>query len=217
MRGTMGRLAARKGRARLPKITVLDSEDRWSHTAEDEFLWWPRIQWIDPGTVSGVAVIWFDPVAVFAGQTMAKCVLAYAEQFLSGPENGPNGQINRYLRMRKALSGHPGLAVGIESFTIRQFNQDYEFLAPVRIRAGIESRMSMMNPQPVLHAQNPNDALNTYTNDRLTALRMYTPGPDHVNDAKRHALLWIRRLRSAGREAFISAHGDEQGWWEAEQ
>ena len=201
----------------MPKITVLDSEDRWSHTAEDEFLWWPRIQWIDPGTVSGVAVVWFDPVAVFSGQTMAKCVLAYAEQFLSGPENGPNGQINRYLRMRKALSGHPGLAVGIESFTIRQFNQDYEFLAPVRIRAGIESRMSMMNPQPVLHAQNPNDALNTYTNDRLTALRMYTPGPDHVNDAKRHALLWIRRLRSAGREAFISAHGEEQGWWETEQ
>lgn len=203
----------RRGRPGLPKIQVLDTEDRWQ-TTEDEHLWWPRIQWIDPGGVSGVAVIWFDPKAVFSELTMAKCVLAYAEMFLSGPEDGPNGQVNRYLRMRKALSGHPGLASGIESFTIRQFNQDWEFLAPVRIRAAISNRMSMMSPEAPLFAQAPNDALNAFTNDRLQALRMYTPGPDHVNDAKRHALLWIRKLRTAGIDYFKAAHGNEEDWWE---
>lgn len=210
-----GRLATQKGKARLPKIQVLDSEDRWSHTAEDEFLWWPRVLWIDPGGVSGVAVVWFDPIALFAGATMAKCVLAYSEMFLSGPEDGPNGQVNRYLRLRNALSGHPGLATGIESFTIRQFNQDWEFLAPVRIRAAISNRMSMIKPDPpTLWSQSPSDAMNAFTNGRLQELRMYTPGPDHINDAKRHALLWLRKLRSAGKEFFITAHGDEPGWWE---
>jgi hypothetical protein len=201
----------------VPTIHHIDSEGRWDHANEDEFLWWPRVLWIDPGTVSGVAVVWFDPIAVFSGQTTAKTVLAYSEMFLSGPENGPNGQINRFLRLRRALNQEIGLASGVESFVIRQFNQDDEFLSPVRIRAGIESRTSMMREgsdedPPVIHTQTPSDAMNAFTNDRLAALQMYTPGPDHVNDAKRHALLWIRKLRNRGVEFFYNAHGREEGW-----
>lgn len=214
MRTDVTEIRAKVGRRKVPKIKILDTEERWDDRNEDEFLWWPRVLWIDPGVVSGVAVVWFDPTAVYAGKTTAKTVLAVSEMFLSGPENGPNGQINRYLRLRRSLDATPGLATGVESFVMRQFNQDEDFVAPIRIRAGIESRMSMMEGEPVLYSQSPSDALTTFTNDRLTALRMYTPGPDHVNDAKRHTLLWVRKLRNHGVEFFKVAHGDEEGWWE---
>jgi hypothetical protein len=199
----------------------MDTEERWNNNNEDEYLWWPRVQWIDPGGVSGVAVVWFDPWAVFEGKTTAKTVLAYSEMFLSGPENGPNGHINRFLRLRRTLAREVGLATGCESFVPRQMSQDPNFLAPVRIRAGIESRMSLMPAENghegegiPLFTQSPSDALTTFTNDRLKALRMYTPGPDHINDAKRHCLLWIRKLRNAGPDFFHEVHGEESGWYD---
>jgi hypothetical protein len=208
----------------VPKITILDEDGRWDANKDDEFLWWPRVQWIDPGTVSGVAVVWFDPVAVFHDDVpMARQVLAYSEMFLSGLENGPNGQINRYIRLRRSLAQELGLVSGCESFVPMQNNRSEEFLSPVRIRAGIEARLSMTDPHPdqarpgevgvPLYIQSPSDAITTYTNDRLRKLRMYTPGPDHINDAKRHCLLYIRKLKAAGFDEFIARHGNEEGWF----
>lgn len=213
----------------MPDYKILDTEDRWDTTTEDEWLFWPRVLWIDPGTVSGVAVVWFDPWALFENKTTAKTILAYSEIFLDGPEDGPNGQVNRFLRMQRTLNQEPGLATGIESFVVRSANMDWEFLSPVRLRAAISNRLSMLPPNPhdldemgrvrfnggtPLHAQSPSDAKNAFTNDRLKALRMYRPGPDHVNDAKKHALLWIRKIGKAGPEAFRAAHGDDEGWWQ---
>ncbi len=208
----------------MPEIVVLDEDDRWDKSKEDEHLWWPRVLWIDPGTVSGVAMVWFDPVAVFHDDVpMARQVLAYSELFLNGPENGPNGQVNRYIRLRRTLAQSVGLVSGCESFVPMKDNRDKDFLSPVRIRAGIEARLSMMDQVPEqtrpgevgvpLYVQSPSDAITTYTNDRLKRLRMYTPGPDHVNDAKRHCLLYLRKLKAAGYEEFIKRHGDEPGWW----
>lgn len=201
------------GRTDLPKITVLDQDGRWNHEAEDEFLWWPRVLWIDPGVVSGVAVVWFDPVAMFTDKVKAKQILAYSEIFLDGPESGPNGQENRFLRLRRTLNQEAGLASGIETFVMRQFNQDEEFLSPVRIRAGIEALMSMEDEPSPLFLQSPSDAMSAFTNDRLRHLNMYTPGPDHVNDAKRHCLLWMSKIRQLGIDEFKRAHGEEEGWW----
>lgn len=211
----------RRRRASLPEIKFLDPEERWDHSKEDEYLWWPRIQWIDPGGVSGVAVVWFDPKAVFEDRPMAKCVLAYSEMFLYGPEAGLNGQVNRYLRMRRTLDQEPGLATGVESFVPMQLNMSQDFLAPVRIRSALEFALSRTKPHGSetlgdgvpLYAQSPSDAITSFTNDRLKTLRMYTPGPDHVNDAKRHCLLWIRKLKFKGIEFFKQSHGDEEGWW----
>lgn len=206
----------------MPKVVILDPEERWDATKEDEFLWWPRVQWIDPGVVSGLAVVWFDPKAVFEDKPIGRTILAYSEMFLSGPEEGINGQVNRFIRTRRSLDLHPGLATGCESFVIRQFNQDWEFLAPVRIRAAITDRMAMTKPHfsdtvgdgVQLHVQTPSDAISAFTNDRLKTLQMYTPGPDHLNDAKRHCLLWIRKLRQRGRAFFEEVHGNEPGWWD---
>lgn len=211
----------------MPKIVVRDQDARWNKDNQDEFLWWPRVLWIDPGTVSGVAVVWFDPVAVFHEEVpMARQVLAYSELFLSGPENGPNGQVNRYLRLRRTLSQDMGLVSGTESFIPMKDNRSHEFLSPVRIRAGLEARMSMIEQHegqvrsgevgvPLYH-QSPSDAITTYNNDRLRKLGMYTPGPDHINDAKRHCLLYLRKLRDAGFNEFLVRHGNETGWFEDE-
>lgn len=197
----------------LPKINVIDVEGRWDHKSEDEFLWWPRIIWIDPGVVSGVAVFWFDPQAVLDGKPLPRQLLAYSEMFLSGPESGRNGQVNRFMRMRKTLDQETGLATGIESFVPRKFSQDPAFLSPVRIRAGIEERMGLLEGEPTLHAQSPSDALTSFNNERLRALGLYTPGPDHINDAKRHGLLWIRKLRTKGKDGIVDCHGNEPDWW----
>lgn len=191
---------------------------------EDEYLYWPRVLWIDPGVVSGVAVVWFDPKALLIDdQKTAKVVLAYSELFLHGDEYGRGGQIASYLKLREKLDEEVGLATGCESFRVLQLNSSDEFVAPIRIRSGIEAQMSVMRPKGAdrigggipLFTQSPSDAISTFNNNRLKALRMYTPGPDHINDAKRHTLLWLRRMKADNRgiEFFKKAHGNESGWW----
>lgn len=218
------RTKARKG-FDMPKINVLDQDGRWNRAAEDEYLWWPRVQWIDPGVTSGVAVIWFDPKALLVDdKKTARVVLAYSEMFLHG---GENGQARHFLQMHDKLDEEPGLAVGSESFVPRRLDMSDDFLSPVRIRSRIEYGMSLMRGEGAsvarhgagavpLHIQSPSDALNAFTNVRLKALRMFTPGPDHINDAKRHALLWIRKLKGQGKglEFFKEMHGYEEGWFD---
>ncbi|QLF84555.1 RuvC-like resolvase [Microbacterium phage Rie18] len=218
--------ARRNAKTPMPKITVLDQEGRWNRNNEDEYLWWPRVLWIDPGVVSGVAVIWFDPKALLVDDLKtAKVVLAYSEMFLHGEEYGRTGQIGTFLKLREKLDEEVGLATGCESFKVLQANSSEDFVAPIRIRSGIQQVMSTTTPlgwhkgEPIgvpLFTQSPSDAINAFTNERLKALRMYTPGPDHINDAKRHCNLWIRRLK-AQRDpmaAFRAAHGYEEGWFE---
>lgn len=205
----------------MPRINILDTENRWDHNSLDEYLWWPRVLWIDPGVVSGVAVIWFDPKALFARQKTAKILLAYSEMFLHGKEIGNTGQINHFLRLREKLDEESGLATGCETFVPRKLIQSREFLSPARIGHSIEYGMSKTKPLGSevvgsgvqLFWQSPSDAIGAFSNDRLKQLRMYSPGPDHVNDAKRHALLWIRKLVD-DRELFHHAHGNEEGWFE---
>lgn len=208
----------------MPRIHVLDQEGRWNAQNEDEFLWWPRVHWIDPGVVSGVATVWFDPQALLVdGAKTAKVVLAYSELFLHGPEYGLGGQIHQFLRLRAKLDEEVGLATGCESFVPLQLNQDKDFLSPVRIRAGLDMELSTTRPLGAekigsgvpLYVQSPVDAKSAFTNLRLKALRMYTEGPDHVNDAKRHCLLHIRRLKARPGDLtlFKNMHGYEEGWF----
>lgn len=201
------------GSIRSPKI--LDTEERWRKEAEDEYLWWPRILWIDPGVVSGVACIWFDPKALLGGKTLRRSVLAWHETYLYGSENGDNGQVSRFLRMSRILAQETGLAIGVERFTVMRIERSAAYLSPVRIRAAIEHQISVsrVGPKEIL-VQSPGDAMTAFTDDRLRSLEMYTPGPDHIRDGTRHCLLHLRRMASIGREAFQQIHGHEDGWWE---
>lgn len=209
----------------MPQYKVIDVEGRWNTDNEDEFLWWPRIMWIDPGVTSGLCVLWFDPVALLDGQPTRRCILAVTDMYLHGPEEGINGQANQFMRIHRGLNQQPGLAAGSESFIPLQLNQSWEFYSPQRIAAMIRFGLSLRDPAPwdeehehprglPLHMQSSSDALNAFKNSRLQEMGLYTPGPDHINDAKRHALLWMRKLAAGSREQLESLHGHEEGWWE---
>lgn len=201
------------GNLKSPK--VLDAEGRWRGDVEDEYLWWPRILWIDPGVVSGVGCIWFDPKALLDGKPLRRSILAWHETYLYGSENGDNGQVSRFLRMAHILAQETGLAIGAERFTVMRVERSAAYLSPVRIRAAIEYQISISRSGPNgILVQSPGDAMTAFTDDRLKALEMYTHGPDHIRDGTRHCLLHLRRMASLGREAFHEVHGQEEGWWE---
>lgn len=193
--------------------TVRDSSDRWDSSSVDELQFWPRVMWMDPGVISGVAVVWFDPRALLIEQKkMPRCILAWWETYLGGPENR---QIDEFLSLGRQLDdGKPGLALGVESWTMRKFDQSSDFLAPVRLRSKLEYAVPLWSPGRRIAAQSPSDALTTMTDERLKLLNMFTPGPDHIRDATRHCLLWIRKMRIAGWSGFRSWHGWDRAWAE---
>ena len=188
------------------------TEERWSYKNEDEWLFWPRVLWIDPGGVSGVACIWFDPLAVSQGQPLRRSILAWHERFLHGPRTGRRGQISSFLRLQKLLAQEPGLAVGVEDFVVRQANMSREFLDPVRINEPIIWYNSIKGRDT--HVQSPSDAKNTFDDGRLKEMGMYTPGPDHVRDATRHCLLHIRKMKDWTPKQIAEYHGYDADWYQ---
>lgn len=189
----------------------------WDEECEDEHLWWPRILWVDPGDVSGLAVVWFDPAALFAGKPTPRVVLAWYATYVNGDEND---QAAKILGAVSEIGG-VGLAVGIESFVVQQLNMDKSYLSPVRIRAKVEFGLDRgvkeqdgKTRRRRAFAQSSVDALTAITDARLKLWDMYTPGPDHIRDATRHCLLWLRRIQSKGIVEFRKAHGWEEGWFE---
>lgn len=199
----------------IVRPTVRDSSDRWDSGSEDEMQFWPRVLWMDPGVLSGVAAVWFDPHALFIKQQpLPRCILAWWESYVGGPEND---QIDKFLDLARQMGdgpSTPGLVLGVESFVMQQFNQSKEFLAPVRLRAKLEYAVPLWSPGRVVVSQSPSDALTTITDDRLKLWNMYTPGPDHIRDATRHCLLWIRKIRVAGLSGFRKWHGWDRAWAE---
>jgi hypothetical protein len=195
-------------------VRVVDPEDRWDKDALDEVVFWPRTMWIDPGVVSGVAVVWFDPKAVLARKPISKCVLAWWCGELRGDERV---QIARFHAMALSL-GHgdpdwsPGLVVGAESFDVRRLDRSAAFLSPVRIAHTLD--FLFWRRETVMQWQTPSDAKVTMTDARLKVWNMYTKGPDHQRDATRHCLLWLRKLSGGGVENFTKTHGDAEEWWE---
>lgn len=93
----------------------------------------------------------------------------------------------------------PGAAVVIEDFIVRQFNQDRDFLAPVRITAAISQWMWQMRRE--YFVQQPSFAKTTVTDDRLKRWNLYarSGGMNHARDADRHAITFLRRCK-AGEE-----------------
>lgn len=180
----------------------------WDSNNEDEPLWWPRTLWIDPGVVSGVSVAWFNPEAVISGQPLPRCILAIGSAYMYGPELN---QAKDFVNLAASLDGTPGLTIGSENFRIGKMNQDDEFLSPVRLRSMLEFHFWQRSRK--LWDQSPSDAKTNITDARLQLWNMYVAGPDHQRDARRHCLLWIKRLRNQTRESIIRLHGNEEEWW----
>ena len=141
-----------------------------------------RIAGIDPGTLSGLAQIWVSPKT---GK-----VLAHTETILAYDEKQQVRDIVDWLNEVHALADPEALSVCIEDFKVNKVNGDEEFLSPVRIGRRIEGALMFQDSalEDAVRWQMPARKAE-FTDDRLQALGMYTPGPDHRRDATRHALI----------------------------
>lgn len=141
-----------------------------------------RIAGIDPGTLSGLAQIWVS-------QKTGK-VLAHIETILAYDEKQQARDMVDWLMEMYSLAGQDFEAIGIsiEDFKVNKVNGDEEFLSPVRIGRRVEGILMDIRLDEVIRWQMPARKAE-FTDDRLQALGMYTPGPDHRRDATRHALI----------------------------
>lgn len=173
---------------------------------------WPRVLWVDPGGATGWSVVWFDDDVVFDRQkSIVRAAVAWRAGVFLGPENG---HIDALLGLlRNADVGGDGLCIGVEDFVLGSALSDRSLLAPVRVTAKLEYALYRGVREAdgkvrrrTLPTQSPVDAKRTITDARLKMWDMYLPGPDHPRDATRHALLWLRRLREAGEDAYDTLH-----------
>ncbi len=190
-------------------IRPVDREDSpWDSNMEDEALFWPRVLWIDPGKVSGVACVWLDPVGLESNWPLPRCVLATMSGYLYGAEVG---QAKAFINLAALLDEAPGLAVGVESFILGQFNLSPDLLSPVRIRAMLDFHFATDGRE--LWAQSASDAKTSVTDARLRLWGLYESGPDHIRDAMRHCLLWAKKIRGHSRADIARVHGSDPEWW----
>ena len=173
---------------------------------------YPRVLAVDPGTHTGWCVLWFDPDVVFnKGLPIARSHLAYHCGMLLGDEMS---QVDHLVALgKKYRVGGEGLAVVHESFRVRSVHMEEEFLSPARVTAahryalhrgvrdfdGVRRRRRVFMQEAV-------DAKSVATDARLQLMDMYLPGADHPRDATRHAVLWVRLLRSRGEMFYDNAH-----------
>lgn len=190
---------------------LMSHQEDWKETADDvelvDFLeMFPRVLAIDPGGVTGWAVVWFDPeVIVNKSIAVDKAVVAWQAGVIAG---GENGQIDQILGMMKrhGVSNYEEtgeMALVVEDFQLRTQIRSREVLSPVRLTAaldyvlykGVKCRDGQVRYYQRV-PQQATDAMNVVTDARLRMWDMYLPGPDHPRDATRHALLWLRRIRN---------------------
>lgn len=197
-------------------------ETRWEPENEDEHTFWPRTLWFDPGLSTGVTILWLDPVLLFRSDSppVPRCVMAWWSYQLSG---GRNSQVFQACELVKAIGGRSGLLIGVEDFILRTSNQSRTALEPVRWTHSFEYALwrglreydgEVRRRSYVI--QSPGDAKHRFTDDRLKMHELYTPGPDHIRDSTRHALLWLVRLRSEENKHpgfFQKMHGREEDWY----
>lgn len=93
------------------------------------------------------------------------------------------------------LRAWPGAAVVIEDFIVRQFNQDRDFLAPVRITGAISQWLWQLSRD--YYVQQPAFAKTTATDARLKQWGIYNQsgGLVHARDADRHAIVFLRQCK----------------------
>ena len=206
----------------MESVVVRDQESRWDPDCADEFQFWPRTLWIDPGESTGVTVVWFDPELLLRNdQPVLRSIMAWWKIQLNGNENE---QASRVAQIAARIGGPNGLAIGVESFSLRTNVTAQEVLAPVRVTSkieyvlwrGIKDHDGVIRKRDQIAKQSPSDAKSSMDDERLKRAGMYTPGPDHIRDSTRHSILWLNRLRNEQQRRagfFRRWYGDEEDWW----
>jgi hypothetical protein len=209
-------------RAITPVPRVYNPEDdAWHPDGLDEITFWPRITWLDCGTTTGLATIWFHPMRLLNPKlATTKAILAWHVNHTTGPENDQAVEILRYVR---GIVGQEGCAVGMEKFTVQSIKKQESFLSSPRIAAKVDLGlfMGLRNEQKVMRRiaalwQDPSEIDKTARGDaRLQGMQLWVPGADHRRDALKHCLLHLGKMRVAGMGAFEKVYGWTAEWEDA--
>lgn len=98
-----------------------------------------------------------------------------------------------YKLILVARKNHGNVAVVIEDFVPRILNQQRWFLSPVRITAALTQLL--WQDRIRWCTQSASMAKTTISDDHLKQTNQWLPGQPHANDAIRHGLTYIRRVR----------------------
>lgn len=198
-----------------PEDGIWDAKD-----PEWEMQFWPRIMFGDMGTQSGVSIVWFHPQRLMdIRQPSTRSILAHWSSYLSGPEND---QAREFCRLARFLGGPQGLRIGLEKFTVERIAKEETFLSSPRIASKIDFALwsGIRDHDDVVRRrspswQNPSEIMKgSKGDDRLKALQLHTPGPDHINDSMKHCIVHLGKMRNAGFGTFEKMYGWDEAWGE---
>ena len=154
--------------------------------------------WFDPGVIVGWCVISVWSVALTDKRYR---ILSNLAGWSAGEYKGSEDDVvDHMFELIEAWDGNVG-SVGLEDFILRQFSMGRELLAPVRVSSRFEDRMYVAGRKGLfVPKQQPALAMSMVTDDRLKTWNLYTPtvGQPHARDALRHALTYLRRMKTVG-------------------
>lgn len=165
----------------LPNVSILDNVTHWAH-----------------GQIVG------ELVDVAVGQSDVT-KLALRDRVGKAAGNGfaidSSPECAAVQEMIELVKQWPGCAVVMEDFIVQQFNQDRDFLSPVRIMAGMDYALWKMGVQAF--RQLPSEK-GTASDQRLKLWGFYESkgGMQHARDADRHALVFLRKLKDPNKGRF---------------
>lgn len=166
----------------------------------------PVVLAIDPGGVTGWCVMQVHPAALAVDRYS---ILGNIQHLGSGEVQGSEAaQVYALLDMAREW---PDAAVVIEDFVLREFQQSRDLLAPVRITAAVKwalwcgittgdkspNKVDGFPDRPIrrVYTQSPEQAKTTCSDERLKSWHLHAASSAHARDAKRHALLFLRRAK----------------------
>lgn len=151
---------------------------------------------IDPGETTGLCHM-IVPRKCFFGKQPSE-IIDWSVDEVYGPEEEQAIHIANWVRVVQGMDYKVGPAVIVEDFDILEHNvsTDPELLVPVRLAAMLRlmCHLGKMGDSRVV-LQGRTIAKQTVNDDRLKRWGYWTPGPDHIRDATKHALTGLRRAR----------------------
>jgi hypothetical protein len=152
---------------------------------------------VDPGMTTGWAVIGVPEGSIYGNEKGA------IEEFETGEVMGNfTGQargLAHIARRFQNVKSPNNIALIIEDFDPRHHVRSEEYLSPVKLAAMLTYATDMGHLGGITGPfwQMPSLAKETATDDRLKAWKLYKPGSEHIKDATRHAITFIRRTKGS--------------------
>lgn len=174
---------------------------------------WYSVTVVDPGVWTGWVWMGFsvlDLIDFRDHELIRACMTATIPMCIAGQldcsdENaGVDALANFVIKGRertevnagRVQSGAPVLSVVIaEDFVLRQRTMDRSLLSPVRINAKLDYVFHESDIE-FYDDQSSSDAKSTVSDERLKRWDLFERGRPHRNDAIRHLILWLRKLRN---------------------